>query len=160
NDGVAAARIVVVDNGSNDGSWDRLVDVLRGCHLARVDENVGFARGNNVGASVLPGTSYLFVNSDAFVHRPGSVQALLVELDRAGVGIVVPRLLNEDLTLQPVAVPAPGPGSALVRASGLSRLVPNRFQPHWSTHWDHANSREIEAAAPGAVLLVEGSLWG
>jgi len=158
-DGVPASRIVVVDNGSDDGSWDRFREALSFCHLVRIEQNLGFARGNNVGARVLPAAAYLFVNSDAFVHLPGSVRALLNALDREETGIVVPRLLNEDLTLQPLALPAPHPGSALVRWSGLSGLVPNRFQPHWGTRWDHATSREIEMAAPGAVLLVRGSLW-
>jgi GT2 family glycosyltransferase len=158
-DGLPASRVVVVDNGSTDASWERFERELRGCHLVRIAENLGFARGNNLGARALRGSAYLFVNSDAFVHRPGSVRALLGALDAPGVGIVVPRLLNEDLTLQPVAVPAPRPGAALARASGLSRFVPNRFQPHWGTHWDHGRSQEIEAAAPGAVLLVRGTLW-
>lgn len=157
-DGVLARRLVVVDNASTDGSWERFRERLAACTLVRIDENVGFARGNNAGAKVLPGDTYLFVNSDAFVHRPGSVGLLLAALDRPGVGIAVPRLLNEDLTLQPSVSPAPRPIEALVRASGLSRFVPNDRQPRWSTHWDHGRSREVENAV-GAVVLVRGTAW-
>jgi GT2 family glycosyltransferase len=157
-DGVLVSRIVVVDNGSDDGSWERISARLASCRLLRLEANVGFARGNNAGARVLDGGSYLFVNSDAFVHRAGSIAASLDTLDRYGAGVVVPRLLNEDLTLQPSVVPAHRPGVALVRASGLSRLIPNDRQPRWSTHWDHRSSRAIECAV-GAVMLVRGSLW-
>src|SRR5919199_4669695 len=69
-----------------------------------------------------------------------------------------PRLLNEDLTLQPSVVPTSSPLPELVRASGLSRFVPNRLQPSLGTHWDHGDSRAVEAAI-GAVLAVRGDAW-
>jgi len=152
-DGVALERIVVVDNGSADDSFARFGDELRGAVLVRLEENVGFARGNNIGARTLPATAYLFVNSDAFVDRAGSVERMRRALDDPRVGVVAPRLVNEDGSLQPSVVPLTTPTVAAVRASGLSRLLPNRFQPRWSTHWDHSESREIQAAN-GAVLLV------
>jgi N-acetylglucosaminyl-diphospho-decaprenol L-rhamnosyltransferase len=156
--GVPPARIVVVDNGSEDGSYERFREEIRGCVLVRTEANIGFARASNLGARALAGDSYLFVNSDAFVHRPGTVRRLLGALDDPRVGIAVPRLLNVDLSLQRNVVPATTPLVALARASGLSRLIPNCWQPSWSTHWDHASSREIQAA-DGAVLLVRGEAW-
>jgi GT2 family glycosyltransferase len=157
-DGVRPDRIVVVENEPTDDNWLRISAELSSCVLVRAEANVGFAAANNVGARVLPGKAYLLVNNDAFVHEPGSVSRLLDALHRDGVGIVVPRLLNADLSLQPSVVPFTLPLNALVRASGLSRFVPNRWQPHISTHWDHASSREIEAAI-GAVMLVHGQAW-
>jgi GT2 family glycosyltransferase len=72
--------------------------------------------------------------------------------------MVVPRLLNLDLTLQRNVMPPITPLVALVRASGLSRFVPNRWRHRWSTHWDHGSAREIHSAN-GAALLVRGELW-
>ena len=99
------ARMTAAPTGSHRSS-------THASHL-RLNENVGFARGNNAGARALPGDDYLFVNSDAFVHRRGSVAALLRALDRPAIGLVVPRLLNEDLTLQPSVLPALRPSVAL-----------------------------------------------
>jgi GT2 family glycosyltransferase len=124
-DGVPLERIVVVDNGSLDDSFARFGEELKGAVLVRLEENVGFARASNLGARTLPGSSYLFVNSDAFLHRAGSIERMLRALDDPRVGIVAPRILNMDGTLQ----------------------------PSWSTHWDHSSSREVQAAN-GAVLLV------
>jgi N-acetylglucosaminyl-diphospho-decaprenol L-rhamnosyltransferase len=98
------------------------------------------------------------VNNDAFVRRPGSVSRLYEALSRPGVGIAVPRLVYEDLSLQPSVAPFTTPSVALVRASGMSRFVPNRWQPRWSTHWDHRSSREIEAAI-AAVMMVSAEAW-
>jgi GT2 family glycosyltransferase len=157
-DGLAPDRIVVVDNASELDAWYQLRDALPECYLVRLDRNIGFARGANIGARVLSGDYLFLVNNDAFVHRPGSLARLVRALHRDGVGIVVPRVLNEDLTLQPNVVPFLRPPVAVVRASGLSRFFPNRLQPRWATHWDHASSRSIDAAN-GAVMVLRGEVW-
>ena len=157
-DGVPPHRVAVVDNASGDGSAERLARSLEGCLILPLPENAGFARGNNAGAAALPGEAYLFVNSDAFVHRRGSVEALLRALDEPEVGLAVPRLLNDDGTLQPSVVPISTPLPELVRASGLSRFAPNRWQPALGTHWDHGETRTIQAAI-GAVVLARGTAW-
>jgi GT2 family glycosyltransferase len=157
-DGLPPDRIVVVDNASEPESWQRLRDALAECHLVRLDRNVGFARAANIGAQVLSGDYVFLVNNDAFVHRPGSLRRLVRALHRDRVGIAVPRVLNEDLSLQPNVIPFLRPLVALLRASGLSRFVPNRLQPRWATHWDHSESRSIDAAN-GAVMALRGDVW-
>ena len=157
-DGVPPERVVVVDNGSRDDSPERLRRELPDCRLVTLRKNIGYARAANAGVAALEGAAYLVVNNDAFVERPGTIARMLESLGRDRTGIVVPRLLNPDGSLQPTVRPFDTPAVALVRASGLSRLIPNRWQPRWSTHWDHARSRAI-CAADGAVLLVRGDTW-
>ena len=157
-DALAPERVVVVDNASGDGGAERLEAALPRCRVVRLGTNAGYGAGCNAGARSLPGTAYLFANSDAFVHRPGSVAALVDALGDPRAGISVPRLLNEDLTLQPSVVPRSTPLPELVRASGLSRFLPNDWQPSLSTHWDHARSRRVQAAI-GAVLCVRADVW-
>jgi hypothetical protein len=157
-DGVPSERVVVVDNASGDGSVERLRRELPDCRVVALAENVGFAGANNRGAGELAGEAYLFVNSDAFVHAPGSVGRLLGSLDGRSA-LAVPRLLNEDLSLQPSVVPTSSPLPELVRASGLSRFVPNRLQPSLGTHWDHRESRRIRAAI-GPVVAIRADAWG
>jgi GT2 family glycosyltransferase len=157
-DGVRPERIVVVDNGSEDDSYRRLRRELPDCPSLRIEKNVGYARAANAGARQLAGSAYLFVNNDAFVHRPGSVRALLRTLEDESVGIVVAKILNPDLTLQRQAVPVRTPAVALALATGVSWFIPNRWQPHWGWHWDHSVSREI-AASGAVVILVRGTTW-
>lgn len=157
-DGVPAARVVVVDNGSEDDSAARFERELPECTVVRLEQNVGYARAANAGAAALPGRAYLVVNNDAFVHRRGSIAQMLDALADPSVGIVVPRLLNPDHTLQPSVKPLDTPVVAFARATGLSRFIPNPWQPRWSTHWDHGSSREI-SAADGAVMLVRAEAW-
>ena len=157
-DGLPADRIVVVENGSAEESTARLRIALPKCRVVRLERNVGYARASNAGARSLEGDTYLFVNNDAFVERPGSVRRLVESLARDDVGIAVPRLLNDDLTLQPSVAPISTPANAFVRATGLSRFIPNRWQPKWSTYWDHERSQLVDAAK-GSVTAVRGGLW-
>jgi N-acetylglucosaminyl-diphospho-decaprenol L-rhamnosyltransferase len=159
-DGVPAHRIVVVDNGSADDSTERFERTIPECLLVRLPTNVGIARGFNAGAKRLEGNDYLILNNDAFVHLPGSVVHLVRAARRDGVGISIPRLLNDDLTLQPNVVPlfVFSPLGALIGIAGLGRFIPQRWQPRLSTHWDHGTSRTIDAAS-GAVYAVRGEAW-
>jgi N-acetylglucosaminyl-diphospho-decaprenol L-rhamnosyltransferase len=157
-DGVPEGRVVVVDNGSLDDSYEQFCEVLSGCALVRLPTNVGIGRALNRGALELPGDDYLLLNNDAFVHDPGSVARLVQAMRRNHIGVAVPRLLNDDLTLQPNIVAPMTPRTAFVGAIGLSRLIPNRWQPYWSTHWDHGESRAVICAS-GAVFAVRGEVW-
>lgn len=158
-EGVPPGRIVLVENGSTDDSYERLQRELPDCHLIRFDQNVGYGRAMNAGARELEGQAYLLMNNDAFVHTPGSVALLLAALDAdPSVGLAFPRYLNVDLSLQPSVMPTHSPVTALVRASGLSRFVPNRWAPKLSTHWDHEAPREIDGAN-GAVMLFRRATW-
>ena len=59
-------RIVVVDNASTDGSCEPLARVP-GVELIALDENVGFAAGNNIAAAAVADCDWLaFLNPDAF----------------------------------------------------------------------------------------------
>jgi GT2 family glycosyltransferase len=157
-DGVSPARIVLVENGSAVASTQALNSAFPACRLVRLDQNIGYARAALRGAAALEGSAYLFVNNDAFVHEPGSVERLIDCLARDTVGIAVPRLLNDDLTLQPSVQPLPTPAMAVSLATGLSRVLPQRVRPFLSMHWHHRESRPI-AAARGAVLAVRGEVW-
>jgi N-acetylglucosaminyl-diphospho-decaprenol L-rhamnosyltransferase len=157
-DGLQPDQVVIVDNGSNDASYDRIKDALPGCLVLRLEENVGYARAANLGARSRKAESYLLINNDAFVHRAGSVLALARGLENPSVGIVSARVLRQDLTLQPIVAAFQTPGVALVRASGLSRWIPNRWQPDWGTYWDQTYAREVQAVSTVAVL-VRAETW-
>ena len=153
-DGLREAQLVIVDNGSKDDSDEQLTREFPAAEVIRLEENIGYARAANVGARARAEGNLLFVNNDAFVNRPGSLAAMAQALERdPRIGLVTARVLRPDLTVQPTVVALQTPGVALVRASGLSRFVPNRWQPSWGTHWDQSSSREIQAVSTVAVLV-------
>ena len=157
-DGVPADRLVVVDNGSGDGSAELLREALPGSTVLALPRNLSLSRAFNAGARALEADAYVLCNNDASVQRPGSMRALLRALDDPRVGMVVPRVLNWDLTVQRVAMPLNTPASTLVRASGASRLLPDGLQPRLGSRWRHDRSREIFCAEL-PVVLVRGATW-
>ncbi len=68
-------ELVVVDNGSTDGSLDALPDDQR-LTVRRMNANLGFAAGNNRGAEGAVGQWLATLNPDAF-PEPGWLEALL-----------------------------------------------------------------------------------
>ncbi len=87
------ARLIVVDAGSHDGSADEIAGRCRLAHLIRCGENVGIARGNNLGAQYCREQQLdyvLFINNDT-THKPDFLRILV---DAAGERtMTVPRIL-------------------------------------------------------------------
>ena len=96
-------EVVVVDNGSTDGSRERLVDEFDWCTFVLNDENRGFAGGNNPGIerALSMGADYvLLLNNDTVV--PPDFLSPLVETaethdDAAAVGGVQYRHGTDDI---------------------------------------------------------------
>jgi len=93
-------EILVVDNGSSDGSPAMVRRDYPGVRLIENAENLGFAAANNRGLTKARAPYALILNSDAEVQA-GAVEAMAGLLDaRPGVAIVGPRTLNPDGTPQ------------------------------------------------------------
>jgi GT2 family glycosyltransferase len=89
----AVHEIVVVDNGSSDGSPDA-ARRRPGVRVIEPGSNRGFASANNAGIRATSGAALLLLNSDTIVPA-GALDQLLLELDRVpGVAVVGPRLVD------------------------------------------------------------------
>jgi GT2 family glycosyltransferase len=118
-----AARVIVVDNGSTDGTAEAFGD--RGVTVVRFDEGVGFARACNAGAAVGDSPLVLFLNSDVLA-RPGALHVLLDALDARPDAVAAGGRLVDPGTddTQPAYAPQRYPGlwTLVSRVTGLERL--------------------------------------
>ena len=91
--------VVVVDNGSVDGSADAIAERFPEVELIRAGVNLGFAGGNNAGirrALDLGADWVLLVNNDATVE-PGIVEALAAAAEaRPDAGVLACKVLFAD----------------------------------------------------------------
>ena len=89
-------EVILVDNGSTDGTGELLDRMAGRARVIRNGENLGFSRGNNAGAAISQGEYLLFLNNDTVPH-PGWLDALVREAETdAQIGIVGAKLLYPD----------------------------------------------------------------
>jgi N-acetylglucosaminyl-diphospho-decaprenol L-rhamnosyltransferase len=117
--GMPLAQVVVADNASRDTTRDIAEDFAAlPVRVVELGRNAGFAAGVNAGVAALDLTrldAVLVLNADCRV-LPGALSVLASALRQPGGGIVVPRLVNPDGSLQPSLRRTPTVGRALVEA--------------------------------------------
>jgi N-acetylglucosaminyl-diphospho-decaprenol L-rhamnosyltransferase len=153
------ADVVVVDNGSTDGSEAALAKADPGATWLPSGANIGYGRAANLGAQRCPG-GYLLVCNPDIVIRPGAIGILAAALDADHeLGIVGPCLVNTDGTLYPSARAFPSMADALGHGV-LGLLWPgNPFSRRYQLlDWDHAGARRVDWVS-GACFLVRREAW-
>lgn len=95
-------EVVVVDNASHDGIELFLKEKYPRVKCILLQENCGFGRAQNIGMQSVDAKYYFVLNPDTF-FRPG--EQTLEKMFRfmeshTNVGMIGPKLLNEDGTLQ------------------------------------------------------------
>ena len=154
------APVLVVDNGSSDGS--RPVVEAAGALWLDSGGNLGYGRAANLGAADprLAGAEFLLVCNPDLDLLPGCVAALADTLaGEPAVGIVGPRLSNPDGSLYPSARTFPDLVDAM--GHGLFGLVApgNRFTRRYRLlDWDHRDRAEVDWVS-GACFLTRRTAW-
>jgi N-acetylglucosaminyl-diphospho-decaprenol L-rhamnosyltransferase len=134
--GDARLDVVVVDNGSTDGT--RALVETRFPQARVVDSvNHGFAHANNRGAMTCTARYVLFLNPDTETVD-GTYGELVAAMDaRPDVGMAGVRQLTADGTLWPTIRYFPSPARALCQAFGSER---------WPVRGRWAGERELDLA--------------
>jgi GT2 family glycosyltransferase len=150
--GDLTSSVVVVDNGSSDGTLD-VLGARTDCFVVR-SENVGYAGGMNRAVQASPpADAILILNPDATLD-PGSVPAMLAALRRPGVGIVAPRTREEDGSLSPTLRRGPTMG----RVGGLSFTGWPMFAERIEDPAEYVAEHAVDWAV-GAILLIDRACY-
>jgi N-acetylglucosaminyl-diphospho-decaprenol L-rhamnosyltransferase len=150
---------IVVDNASTDETGAVLAGHADHVRVIRNDENRGFSLGNNQGAASATGEILHFLNSDTELLGRDALQRLGEELSRDDVGLVGPRLLNPDGTLQPSCRAHPTVLRALVVFLAFQRVLPNAALARvFPAGWSHDETRNVDWVV-GAALSVRADVF-
>lgn len=149
-------EIIVVDNGSSDNCIASLQSLFPAVHFIRSDQNMGFAKANNLALKQAKGAFVLFLNPDTLVAENTLISCLLHLEENKTVGAIGVRMINGFGEFLPESKRArPTLLNAFFKLSGLAKLFPlspvfNRYAlGHLSCHTIH----EAEVLA-GAFMMV------
>jgi N-acetylglucosaminyl-diphospho-decaprenol L-rhamnosyltransferase len=127
-EGVPAPQIVVVDNGSHDGSIESIVRAVAGLTVIRNNCNAGFARAVNEGIKQASAEFTLLLNNDAQLE-PGALRAFADGFDSLpNLAIASGQLRYPDGRLQSAFAPLPSVLEELLPLFLLKLISPLRFR--------------------------------
>ncbi len=154
-EGTATVEVLVVDNASTDDTVGMLAGQFPSVRALANRQNRGFASATNQALALARGRHLLLLNPDT-ICPPGTLRTLVAFADaHPQAGIIGPKLLNPDGTLQPSCRRFPTISAALFRNTILSRLVPGAkaAADYIMAEWDHSSVREVDWVS-GACMMV------
>ncbi len=166
-------EIIVADNASSDDSVAMIREHFPEVKLIVNDENLGFAKATNQTLRAAEGRYLMMLNPDT-VLEPDCLEKLVAVADaHPEAGIVAPRLVYPDGSLQYSCRRFPTIAAAVYRNTIFGRLFPNAepAAEYIMRDCDHETQHEVDWAS-GACLLIrreafeevgeldEGFVWG
>lgn len=136
-EGYPSKQVIIVDNGSVDGSANRIRNEGFDVRIIQTGENLGFTGGNNVGlvAAQNAGVEYAFLLNNDTTIEPGAISALVeaAEKNRSGA-IFAPVMHYYD---SPTEVWFAGALLSLARGEALHNnfLNPRREASPYASPW-------------------------
>ena len=118
-------------------------------------ENLGFSKANNQAIAATDSRYVFLLNSDAVIHS-GALEALLAYADtHPNAGILGPKVLNSDGSLQFSCRRFPSLGAGFFRNTYLGRLFPhNKFaRDYLMIGFDHAHDASVDWVSGCAMLI-------
>lgn len=100
-------EIIVVDNNSQDGSVEYIKHKFSSVYVIENRENLGFGKGNNVGAKNANGEYLILLNSDVFIKNTNLNKLLENIKNTKNIGLLGCKILNADSTIQSVGYKYP-----------------------------------------------------
>lgn len=157
----ASIEVIVVDNGSTDGSAEAIGNEFPQARMIASDTNLGFAAGNNLAAKQASGRYLLLLNPDTVVLN-AAIDRLVAFADaHPEAGLYGGRTLYPNGQLNPPSCwRRPSIWSSLCRAVGISGAFKNSGWLNADAYggWDRDTVRAVDIVS-GCFLLIRRELW-
>lgn len=152
-------EVIVVDNGSSDGSQQLLQTEHPAIRLIQNQTNTGYTRPMNQALRAAHGRYLVQLNPDTIAH-PGAFRTLYEWMEtHPDVGICSPKVLNRDGTLQlQCRRSAARPWDVISYFSGLWKLFPSSpfFGRYLITYRGDDETFEVEAVSGSCMFIRRG----
>ncbi len=158
--GEADGELIVVDNGSEDDSVERITEEFPRAKLLRNEENRGYAAGVNQGVAASVGEWVLLLGSDAQLLE-GALAGLLRFMEGAsGYGACAPRLVDPEGETQRACAAFPRPRTAIWFGTPLQHWFPKakELERYFLREFAHDADADVEQP-PATCLLMRREVW-
>lgn len=148
-------EVIVVDNHSQDGSLEMMRQLFPQVTTLATPKNVGFAAGMNLAYQHASGRYVMTLNTDVAVFR-GAIETMVSYLNQhAEAGLVAPRLINPDGSVQYSCYQFYGTLTPIFRRMpfGHLPLIRNQLRSFLMSDWDHDDTRQVGWVL-GACMIV------
>jgi N-acetylglucosaminyl-diphospho-decaprenol L-rhamnosyltransferase len=152
-------EVIVVDTGSTDGSQALVHERYSRVRLVQLDANPGYGAALNEGVALASGEYLIVMNGDAWPLAQAVERLVDAARQEPRAGVVGPRLLNPDGTLQPSVRGFPTLWRLATEYLFLRWFAPwsRSLNAFYGSRFDHRSPREVEFLV-GAVLLLRRRL--
>ncbi|HEY6073177.1 MAG TPA: glycosyltransferase family 2 protein, partial [Anaerolineales bacterium] len=146
--------VIVVDNGSMDGSQQMLAGIYPDVKLIQNQGNVGLGKASNQGIEATQGRYILLLNNDTLVNAP-ALDLLVEFLDaHPEAGAVAGKLLNPDGSFQSGFAPF----STLTEEFLIATHIGEWLWPGYPSHGDSNEIRDTGWLSSACLLLRRSAL--
>jgi GT2 family glycosyltransferase len=152
---------VVFDNASEDGSAKAVAEAFPQVEVIASQDNLGFAKANNIVAAEAKTEWLLLLNPDTECHSGAVDNLMAFSKAHPEAGITGGRTVFPDGSLNIASCWMQiTPWSAFCNATGLSSVFPksNLFNPEAMGDWQRDSVREVDIVV-GCFMMLRRELW-
>ncbi|MFA5358505.1 MAG: glycosyltransferase family 2 protein [Patescibacteria group bacterium] len=146
-------ELIVIDNGSTDGSVEMIKSEFRQVRLIENEENTGYVFANNQGIATASGEFVLLLNSDTEIIDDCLDKMVGFMQDNQDVGIASCKILNPDKTTQLQVRRLPTVWDQAVILTKMHNFFPKLIKKYLWLDFDYEQQQDVEQVM-GAFMLV------
>lgn len=160
-EGYDQTEVIVVDNDSNDGSFEYISINFPEVIWIGLKTNAGFGKACNIGAERASAPVLLMLNPDTLVSSDTLVKGLDFLEKHPKAGIMSPKVLNQDGSFQwQCRRSFPTPSNAFFYLTGLYRLFPkSKKLGAYSMTWAPSDEAMKVDAVSGSCFFIPTDLY-
>ncbi|MCD5324129.1 MULTISPECIES: glycosyltransferase family 2 protein [Pontibacillus] len=152
------SEVIIVDSNSQDKTCKVIEDLKQGnIRLIKLNENVGFSKGNNIGVSYAKNENILLLNPDTVLIKPGLEKIVGYLNDK--IGLIGCKLLNQDYSLQPSCYMFDTPINIVIEQFQIGRFFPDKYKKRFSPYLGDHNKKLYVDWVIGAFMIISKDLY-
>jgi hypothetical protein len=147
--GGVSYEVVIVENNSGDD----LSDLAGDYKIINSGKNLGMGGGNNLGIKEALG-DYILISNPDIVYQTNTIKELFYYLkNNSQIGLIGPKLLNPDGTLQYSCVRFPKIYIPILRRTFVGRFFPKSLNNYLMKSNDHKTVMEVDWLLGACFML-------